>query len=201
MLNECFWRGAITVNGLLKGKNLSTTSFLLSHNDVFRSSSQSLFSMKIWPMRFSRRCGGLQTVFIDGVWKKMCGSSQGVVRHFESISLLSPNSLLCNLCLSAALAALAAWSWGPASRKASKLWPSTTPSLTCSTWWERGDCRQNVLYLQTFKQSLEGLKAFLSSLQVYMFKYDSTHGRYHGEVSHEDGKLIVDGNAISVFQW
>merc|ERR1712002_597789 len=35
---------------------------------------------------------------------------------------------------------------------------------------------------------------------VYMFKYDSTHGRYHGEVSQEDGKLIVDGNAISVFQ-
>lgn len=34
-----------------------------------------------------------------------------------------------------------------------------------------------------------------------MFKYDSTHGRYHGEVSQEDGKLIVDGNAISVFQW
>jgi len=38
-------------------------------------------------------------------------------------------------------------------------------------------------------------------LQVYMFKYDSTHGRYKGEVHHEDGKLIVDGQAISVFQW
>uniref|UniRef100_A0A8C9ZT13 Glyceraldehyde-3-phosphate dehydrogenase n=3 Tax=Percidae TaxID=8165 RepID=A0A8C9ZT13_SANLU len=35
---------------------------------------------------------------------------------------------------------------------------------------------------------------------VYMFKYDSTHGRYHGEVSQEDGKLMVDGHAISVFQ-
>ncbi|KAI3360787.1 hypothetical protein L3Q82_013019, partial [Scortum barcoo] len=35
---------------------------------------------------------------------------------------------------------------------------------------------------------------------VYMFKYDSTHGRYHGEVSQEDGKLVVDGNSISVFQ-
>ncbi|XP_015259147.1 glyceraldehyde-3-phosphate dehydrogenase 2 [Cyprinodon tularosa] len=35
---------------------------------------------------------------------------------------------------------------------------------------------------------------------VYMFKYDSTHGRYHGEVSHDGGKLIVDGNPISVFQ-
>ncbi|MEQ2207475.1 Glyceraldehyde-3-phosphate dehydrogenase 2, partial [Xenoophorus captivus] len=35
---------------------------------------------------------------------------------------------------------------------------------------------------------------------VYMFKYDSTHGRYRGEVSHDGGKLYVDGNAISVFQ-
>ncbi|XP_056458686.1 glyceraldehyde-3-phosphate dehydrogenase 2 [Gadus chalcogrammus] len=35
---------------------------------------------------------------------------------------------------------------------------------------------------------------------VYMFKYDSTHGRYKGEVSYEDGKLIVDGKPISVFQ-
>jgi glyceraldehyde 3-phosphate dehydrogenase len=34
-----------------------------------------------------------------------------------------------------------------------------------------------------------------------MFKYDSTHGRYKGEVSYEDGKLIVDGKSISVFQW
>lgn len=35
---------------------------------------------------------------------------------------------------------------------------------------------------------------------VYMFKYDSTHGRYPGEVKAEDGKLVVDGVAISVFQ-
>jgi glyceraldehyde-3-phosphate dehydrogenase/erythrose-4-phosphate dehydrogenase len=34
-----------------------------------------------------------------------------------------------------------------------------------------------------------------------MFKYDSTHGRYKGEVSMEDGKLIVDDHSISVFQW
>lgn len=42
---------------------------------------------------------------------------------------------------------------------------------------------------------------FFLVLQVYMFKYDSTHGRYKGEVHQEDGKLIVDGQAISVFQW
>ncbi|KAG7469008.1 hypothetical protein MATL_G00124270 [Megalops atlanticus] len=35
---------------------------------------------------------------------------------------------------------------------------------------------------------------------VYMFKYDSTHGRYNGEVRAEDGKLIVDDSVISVFQ-
>ncbi|ORZ02527.1 glyceraldehyde-3-phosphate dehydrogenase [Syncephalastrum racemosum] len=34
---------------------------------------------------------------------------------------------------------------------------------------------------------------------VYMFKYDSTHGRYKGSVEHKDGKLIVDGKAISVY--
>lgn len=34
-----------------------------------------------------------------------------------------------------------------------------------------------------------------------MFKYDSTHGRYRGEVSHDGSKLIVDGHGISVFQW
>jgi len=35
---------------------------------------------------------------------------------------------------------------------------------------------------------------------VYMFKYDSTHGRYKGDVKAEGGKLVVDGKAIAVFQ-
>jgi len=34
---------------------------------------------------------------------------------------------------------------------------------------------------------------------VYMFKYDSTHGQYKGEVAAVDGKLVVDGNVITVF--
>jgi len=34
---------------------------------------------------------------------------------------------------------------------------------------------------------------------VYMFKYDSTHGKFKGEVSHKDGKLIVNGKPIAVF--
>ncbi|EKM52679.1 uncharacterized protein PHACADRAFT_261268 [Phanerochaete carnosa HHB-10118-sp] len=34
---------------------------------------------------------------------------------------------------------------------------------------------------------------------VYMFKYDSVHGRFNGSVEVKDGKLVVDGKAISVF--
>jgi glyceraldehyde 3-phosphate dehydrogenase len=34
---------------------------------------------------------------------------------------------------------------------------------------------------------------------VYMFKYDSTHGPYKGEVKAEGGKLVIDGHAITIF--
>lgn len=34
---------------------------------------------------------------------------------------------------------------------------------------------------------------------VYMFKYDSTHGKFKGEVTHKDGKLVVNGKEIAVF--
>jgi len=34
---------------------------------------------------------------------------------------------------------------------------------------------------------------------VYMFKYDSTHGRYKGTVTHKDGKLIINGQEIAVY--
>jgi len=34
---------------------------------------------------------------------------------------------------------------------------------------------------------------------VYMFKYDSTHGQFKGEVKAVDGKLVIDGNAITIF--
>ncbi|KAK6459705.1 glyceraldehyde-3-phosphate dehydrogenase [Scheffersomyces xylosifermentans] len=34
----------------------------------------------------------------------------------------------------------------------------------------------------------------------YMFKYDSTHGRYEGDVKSEGDSLVIDGHAIKVFQ-
>ena len=35
---------------------------------------------------------------------------------------------------------------------------------------------------------------------AYMFKYDSTHGQYKGEVTHKDGNLVIDGKVIKVYQ-
>lgn len=34
---------------------------------------------------------------------------------------------------------------------------------------------------------------------VYMLKYDSTHGKFKGDVSTKDGKLVVDGQEIHVY--
>jgi len=34
---------------------------------------------------------------------------------------------------------------------------------------------------------------------VYMFKYDSVHGRYKGSVEAKDGKLVIEGKSIQVF--
>ena len=40
--------------------------------------------------------------------------------------------------------------------------------------------------------------ALAHRMQAYLFKYDSTHGRYHGEVKVENGHLVIDGHTIHV---
>jgi len=35
---------------------------------------------------------------------------------------------------------------------------------------------------------------------VYMFKYDSTHGKYKGDVKMEGDKLVINGHKITIFQ-
>ena len=32
-----------------------------------------------------------------------------------------------------------------------------------------------------------------------MFKYDSVHGRFKGTIEAKDGKLIVNGNLVTIF--
>ena len=34
---------------------------------------------------------------------------------------------------------------------------------------------------------------------AYMLKYDSVHGRFHGDVSTKDGKLVVNGKEVAVY--
>ena len=34
-----------------------------------------------------------------------------------------------------------------------------------------------------------------------MFKYDSTHGQYKGNVEFRNGQQVVDNQEINVFQW
>jgi len=35
---------------------------------------------------------------------------------------------------------------------------------------------------------------------VYMFKYDSTHGRFKGTVETKDGKLVINGHEVAVYE-
>lgn len=35
---------------------------------------------------------------------------------------------------------------------------------------------------------------------VYIFKHDTTHGRFKGEVGEENGKIFVNGRAIDIYK-
>ena len=40
---------------------------------------------------------------------------------------------------------------------------------------------------------------YICALQAYLFRYDSTHGQFKGTVEVKEGKLVVNGAAITVF--
>ncbi|KAL4841819.1 hypothetical protein H8958_016081 [Nasalis larvatus] len=35
---------------------------------------------------------------------------------------------------------------------------------------------------------------------VYTIQYDSTHGKFHGTIKAKNGKLVINGNSITIFQ-
>lgn len=49
-----------------------------------------------------------------------------------------------------------------------------------------------IIFVHQLGKWIHSSKAlFINKLQVYMFKYDSTHGRFKGTVKAEGGKLVV----------
>ena len=58
------------------------------------------------------------------------------------------------------------------------------------------ECSELSLYFQVRRKS----SPFIAlDYMVYMFKYDSVHGRFKGSVEAKDGQLWVEGKPIKVF--
>lgn len=72
----------------------------------------------------------------------------------------------------------------------------TVRSSTLSTWY----VSNHLALVPAWDFAFTSLIAFPFLSQVYMFKYDSTHGKFKGDVHTANGKLVVDGHEIQVFQ-
>ncbi len=43
--------------------------------------------------------------------------------------------------------------------------------------------------------------SYLALCMLSTRRYDSVHGQYKGTVTHQDGKLIIDGKPIVITSW
>ena len=65
-----------------------------------------------------------------------------------------------------------------------------------------GRCTLRAIYEQGLQNEFEVVAINASgdlATNAHLLKYDSTHGRFKGTVETKDGKLVINGKAISVY--